>query len=430
MLRLALPVVLADLGWITMGIVDTIMVGRLGPAAIGAVGTGSTVFMALMVLGLGALFALDTFVSQSFGAGRIDECHRWLFAGVQLAVVLAVVLSIGAFGVVAILPHVRLHPAVLVLIVPYMTRLIWSVAPLMVYGVCRRYLQAMNAVRPVMFALVSANLVNWGGNWVLVYGHWGAPVMGVVGSATATVIGRVYLAAFLFAVIWWREHKRPSGLHDVPFAIDLTRVWAVAMLGWPAALQIGLEVGVFATASILAGRITPIALAVNQIVLNIASFTFMVPLGISAAAAVRVGQAVGRRDPQGVRVAGWTALAIGTGLMAVCSCVYAAMPGPLLRIFTHDEAVIRLGATVLFIYAGFQVLDAAQVIATGALRGLGDTRTPMFLSLVGHWAIGLPLGYLLCFNRHWGVAGLWCGLSVSLGLVGIVLVAVWRRKTA
>jgi len=183
-----------------MGIVDTIMVGPLGPAAIGAVGTGSTIFMSVMVFGMGTLFSLDTYVSQSFGAGRIDECHRWLFAGLKLAAIMSVILMGVAGGLVWIMPAFGLHPQVLEIIRPYVAIEIACVIPLMLYFVFRRYLQAMNVVRPVMAALISANLVNVVGNWVLINGHWGAPAMGTNGSAWATVGARIYLAIFLIGM--------------------------------------------------------------------------------------------------------------------------------------------------------------------------------------------------------------------------------------
>ena len=429
MLSLALPVILSELGWIMMGIVDTIMVSPLGPAAIGAVGTGSTIFIAVIVFGIGTLFALDTFVSQSFGAGRIDECHRWLFAGLQLAAILAVVLSGVAYGLVLLLPRFGLHPEVLAIIQPYIARLVLSAAPLLAFNVFRRYLQAMNAVRPVMIALISANLVNAFGNWVLVYGRWGAPALGTNGSAYATVFARIYLALFLFAVIWWRERQRPSGLHDVPFSIDLARIWRLVRLGVPAALQLSMEIGVFAMASALAGRISPLAIAANQVVLNVASFVFMIPLGLSAGAAVRVGQAVGRRDAPGVRLAGTSAVLLASAFMLFTAALYVVMPRQLLGLFTSDESVLRVGTTVLLVYGAMQLFDAWQVVATGALRGLGDTRTPMILNIVGHWVIGLPVAYWLCFNRSWGVIGLWFGLSIGLTIVGILLLGVWRSRS-
>jgi MATE family multidrug resistance protein len=412
-----------------MGIVDTVMVRSLGPAAIGAVGTGSTVFMSVMVFGMGTLFALDTYVSQSFGRGRLDECHRWLFAGVKLAGILSVFLMGVAAVLVWWMPGFGLHPDVLVIIRPYVAIEIACVAPLMLYFVFRRYLQAMNVVRPVMAALISANVINAVGNWILIGGHWGAPALGTNGSAWATVIARIYLAAFLFAVIWWRERRDSSGLHDVPFLGESFRVWQLARLGLPAATQITLEVGVFAATGALAGKISPLAIAANQVVLNIASFVFMIPLGLSAATAVRTGQAVGRQDPAGVRLAGKCGLLLASGFMLLASAAYVLLPRQLLGMFTTDESVLRVGATVLIVYGALQLFDAWQVVATGALRGLGDTRTPMVLNIVGHWVIGLPLAYWLCFSRGWGVIGLWSGLSIGLTIVGVALVAIWRAKT-
>lgn len=429
MLSLAIPVVLAEMGWFAMSIVDTVMVGPLGPAAIGAVGTGSILFMTLMVFGFGTLLALDTFVSQSFGAGRIDECHRWLFAGLQLAAILAVVLMVVAQVGVLGLPSFGFHPDLLPQLQAYSRLLVWSAPPLFAYVVFRRYLQAMNLVRPVMIALVAANLMNAFVNWVFIYGNLGAPALGVVGAAWATVASRVVLAGSLFAVIVYQERDRPSGLHDVPFAWDPARVSRLFRLGWPAALQITFEVGVFAAASALAGRISPLAAAANQVVLNIAGFIFMIPFGLASAAAVRVGQAVGRGDAPGMRRAGWTALGIASTVMCASAVLFFTVPEFLIRIYSSDPHVIETGVVLLFICSVFQLFDGLQTVTTGALRGLGDTRTPMMANLIGHWAIGLPVGYTLCFHWGWGVAGLWTGLSVGLILIGAVLLWVWSWRS-
>lgn len=430
MLRLAWPVVLAELGWITMGIVDTVIVRALGPAAIGAVGTGSTIFLTLMVLGMGTLLALDAFVAQNFGAGRLDECHRWLFAGLQLAAALSILLVGLTLAAAALLPAAGLHPEVLELLQPYLAQLAWSVPTLLAYTVFRRYLQAMNLVRPIMFALVSANLVNAAADWMLVYGRLGAPALGVVGAAYATALARLYLAVFLGGVILLNERRRPSGLRDVPFAFEPARIWRLVRLGVPAALQVALEVGVFAAASALAARITPLAVAANQIVLNIAGFFFMVPFGLSSAAAVRVGQAVGRGDAHGVRTAGATALALALAYALCMSALFMGWPRLFLEIFTEEEALLRVGTAVLFICALFQPFDGCQTVATGALRGLGETRIPMLWNLAGHWALGLPVGYALCFRYGWGVVGLWVGLGLGLGLIGAALFVVWLRRSS
>lgn len=429
MLQLALPVIAAELGWITMGIVDTIIVGPLGPAAIGAVGSGSTMFLAVMVLGMGTLLALDTFVAQNYGAGRIDECHRWLFAGLQLAGVMSIVLVIaGAIGV-ALLAYAGMHPEVTELLQPYLSGLLWSAPPLLAFTVFRRYLHAMGIVKPITVALVSANVINAVANWVLVYGHLGLPALGVRGSAYATVAARVYMAAFLCLVVVMRERRRPSGLGDVPFAFDPARMWDLLRLGVPAAMQVTLEVGVFAAASGLAARITPLAVAANQIVLNIAGFFFMIPYGLSSAAAVRVGHAVGRQDAPGVRLSGSVALGLAVLVTVAASMVFVIAPGPFLRIFTDDASVLQAGAAVLLIYAICQPFDGLQTVATGALRGLGETRIPMLVNLGGHWIVGLPVAYVLCFQRGWGIQGLWTGLTLGLMLIGTVLFVVWRRRS-
>ena len=429
MMQLAVPVVMAEIGWFAMSLVDTVMVGPLGPAAIGAVGTGSILFMTLMVFGFGTLLALDTFVSQSFGAGRIDECHRWLFAGLQLALLLAVGLMLASMAGLVLLPAMGFHPDLLVELTAYAGPLVWSAPPLLAYVVLRRYLQAMNIVRPVMIALVAANLMNLFVNWLLIYGNLGMPAMGVVGAAYATVASRLVLAASLFGVILYNERGTPSGLHDVPFRWEPDRVWRIFSLGWPAAMQITLEVGVFAVASALAARIGPMASAANQVVLNIAGFIFMIPFGLGSAAAVRVGQAVGRGDADGMRRAGWTALALGSIVMSGSAVLFFTMPATLIRIYSSDAGVIELGIVLLFICSVFQLFDGLQTVATGALRGLGDTRTPMVFNLIGHWLIGLPIGYVLCFNRDWGVAGLWTGLSTGLILIGASLLIAWNLKS-
>ena len=407
MLALAAPVVLAELGWVTMGIVDTLMVGRLGAHAIGAVGLASMMFFAVAVFAMGVLLGLDPLVAQAFGAGRLDECHRWLVAGVWLGIFVAVPTVALIYGMHASIGLWGLPADVEALVRPYLAILVWSLPPLLLYVAFRRYLQAMHLVRPVMIALLAANVVNAAGNWVLIFGHVGFPAMGVRGSAWATLLARVFMAAFLFLVILRHEARVVPRLRDTPMGIDPARLRRLFALGIPAAGQMVFEVGVFSAATALAGRVSADALAAHQIALNMAAFTFMVPFGIASAAAVRVGHAVGRRDPEGAMRAGWTAIAIGVGFMAAAAAAFLLVPGVLVRAFTSDRAVIEIGTTLLFVAAVFQLFDGVQGVTTGALRGLGDTRTAMLWNLGGHWMVGLPLGYLLCFRRGYGVVGLW-----------------------
>ena len=434
MFALALPVVLAEMGWMVMGMVDALMVGRLSPEAIGAVGLGSAVFMGVSIFAMGLLLGLDTLVSQAFGADDVDACHRWLIHGVVLAVVLSVPITGLLLWIARGLDTWGLDPAVLALTRPYLEIVSWSVLPLLLYAAFRRYLQGMSIVRPVMLALLAANIVNVLVNWLLIFGKLGAPALGVPGAAWATVLSRVAMAGFLLATILYRERRaRRTAPHvgsGVFHSLALEGAWfrRLLALGTPAATQLTLEVGAFAAATALAGRLAPASLAAHQIAINYAAFSFMVPLGLSAAGAVRVGQAVGRRNSAAAARAGWTALLFAVLFMSAAAAIFFAMPRLLLRAFTDDVGVLDVGVTLLFVAAIFQLFDGVQVVATGALRGLGETRAPMLWNLGGHWFIGLPLGYWLCFVMGFGVTGLWWGLSVGLVICAVALAATWMRR--
>jgi MATE family, multidrug efflux pump len=428
MFALAFPVVIAELGWMTMGMVDTLMVGRLGPEAIGAVGLGSALFIAIGIFAMGMLLGLDTLVSQSFGAGRLDECHRWLIHGVALSVLLTIPTTFLLFWVSASLDRWGMNPDVLRLMRPYLDAIAWSTLPLLVYFALRRYLQGLGVVRPIMVTLIVANLMNLAGNWLLIYGNLGAPALGVAGSAWATVLARITMAASLFVVIVRRERHRRPGLMDTPLSIEAARLRQLVALGAPAAGQLTLEVGVFAMASALAGRMLPASLAAHQIALNLAGFTYMVPLGVASAGAVRVGQAIGRRDAAGAARAGWTALLFGVVFMSVAAIAFVAIPRPLIGAFTTDTRVLEIGIALLAVAAVFQLFDGLQAVGTGVLRGLGETRLPMLWNLAGHWFIGLPIAYLLAFHFGFGVIGLWWGLSSGLIICGVALLIVWWRR--
>lgn len=426
---LAAPVALAELGWVGMGVVDTIMVGRLGPAAIGAIGIGTGAFYSFAIFGMGLLLGLDTLVSQSFGAGNREDCHHSLAQGIYIALLLSPPLTIlfalmrpvfSGLGVVA--PVSGLAGA-------FVATLGLSTLPLLLYGAFRRYLQAMSHVRPVMFALLSANLINWFFDWLWIYGRWGFPALGVVGSALSTCLARVYMAAFLAGCIWWFE-RGASGWRRIARKPDWTRIARLLRIGIPAATQVLLEIGAFGAAAVLAGRLNPVALAAHQIALNCAAVSFMVPLGVASAAAVAVGQAIGRGEPRMARRNGFIAIGLGCAFMCCSAAAFLFIPEPLLRIYTNDQPVILIGAGLLVWAAVFQLFDGTQTVATGALRGLGNTRVPMLVNLGGYWFFGLPIGYVLCFHFGYGVYGIWCGLSLALIVIALILLYSWHRHSA
>jgi len=428
MLRLALPLALAELGWMAQGVVDLIMVGPLGPAATGAGSLGNMLFYPIAVCGTGLLLGMDTLVAQSFGADDPRDCRRTLINGVSLALLLTLPLTAVILALIPLMRAVGTNPHVLAPFEPYLKALAASILPLLLYSAFRRYLQAVNMVKPVTFSLVSANLINVAGNYALIYGHWGAPALGLAGSGWSTAIARLYMAAVLLVALI--RHERASGnlLAHLSWRIDWPRLRRLAALGLPAALQIGIEGGVFGIVTVFASRLDEVSLAAHAIAVNVVSTTFMVPLGISSAAAVRVGQAFGRKDCHGAALSGWTAVLLGGLFMGCAGLALALMPRALVRVYTGAPAVIAGGAVLLQIAALFQLFDGFQVVTTGALRGLGDTHSPMLAHLGGYWAVGLPISYFLCFRYGWGARGIWIGLSAALILIGAALVLVWRAR--
>jgi multidrug resistance protein, MATE family len=429
-LRLAIPLILAELGWMSMIIVDTMMVGRLpySAEAIGAVSISSGIFIVFAFFGEGLLIGLDTLVSQSFGAGRREDCHTSLINGIYLSFAIAPFLAIPVWIIPSHFESFGVTHSVAVLAAPYMRTLSAGLVPLLLYFTLRRTLQGMNMVRPITFTLITANIINFVGNYILIFGKFGAPALDVTGSGIATCISRGYLAFVLAAYLLWYDRRHKTELLNTPLQPDLARIRKLVTLGLPAAIQITAEVAVFALVATLIARLGAVAQAGHQIALNTVAFTYMVPLGLSSAAAVRVGQALGRRDPVGARNAGNTAILLGASFMATMSVVLLVFPRYIARFYTYDETVIRSASLLLMAGAAFQLFDGIQTVATGSLRGTGDTRTPMVCHFCAYWLMGLPLGTYLCFRRHWGALGLWIGLSLSLILIGILLLLFWRRR--
>jgi MATE family multidrug resistance protein len=430
LLALAIPVIFSELGWMSMSIVDTIMVGRLSAEAIGAVGMGNAIYYAPALFGIGILLGLDTLVSQAYGRGDFDDCHRWLSQGVYIGIIFTPILMVFLWAAPFAFPYLGVNQAVSQQTADYLRMLNWGTLPLLLYAAFRRYLQGVKRIGPVTFALISANLINWAGNWALIYGHLGLPAMGVRGSALSTCMARVYMAAVLIFAAWKNESRRGHSLFAHWPGFIFSRVRSLLKLGVPAAGQIVMEVGAFGAATVMAARLSPVALAAHQIALNCAAFSYMVPLGTSAAAAVAVGHAVGAGDGPRARRAGWLALAIGVGFMACAAVVFLLAPHAVLVVYTNQAAVVNMGVPLLALAAAFQIFDGIQTISTGALRGIGETRVPMFANFAGYWIFGLPLGYVLCFWRKQGIFGLWTGLTLALIFIALVLLFQWWRDSS
>jgi MATE family multidrug resistance protein len=424
-LKLAGPIVLNQVGHMSMGLVDTMVAGHISTNALAGLGLAANFFWTFTSVCVGCLLALDTYFSQSIGARdetRLSRYFRqsfWSCALVTLASTLAILLAFWVYRSTTA-PTASREAAE-----AYLRIIIWCVPSLFFYFVLQRYWQARHRVLPFTLIVVVANILNLAACLALGLGRWGFPRMGVEGLALATLFCRYAMLAAGLAFTWW--HLRPASLKPSPIDWRVQREFF--KLGLPAAGHTFLEVGAFGIATLVVSVLGPVSLAAHHICLMMAAFTFMFPVGFSSAAAVRVGLFIGAEQPARARLAGWLCIGVSISVMSLFAMGYLALPRFLLSIFTADPAVIELGIKILVLVALFQIADGIQVSTTGALRGLGNTRTAMLANLFGHYPIGLLLGLVLCFGFGFGAVGLWSGLAAGLVAVALILIRAWSRAT-
>ncbi len=426
LLTLAVPVVTVQVGMMLMGVVDTLMVGHVSPAALAAVALGNLYFFAVAIFGMGVLMGLDPIIAQAVGA-RDDAA---IARGVQRGLLLALFLSIPAMLLLwpagAVFQWLEQPADVVPLAATYARLVIPGVLPFLVYAVLRQTLQAMGRLRAIVITIVAANLLNVFLNWILVYGHLGVPPLGVAGSSIATTGSRWVMALVLLGLSWpaLRHHLLPIR----PEVLRLAPLGRMLRLGAPIGAQFELEYGAFGLTGVMMGRLGTNQMAGHQVALNLASLTYMVPLGVSAAVAVLVGQAVGRGDPLGARRSARTALMVGATFMLITATLFLTIPRSLAGLYTNADAVLVMAAALLPLAGIFQVFDGIQVVAGGVLRGLGDTRSPMIINVIGFWIVGIPSGLFLCFQAGMGARGLWWGLVFGLAAVAVILLGRVRHR--
>lgn len=428
LLALALPIVGVNVGMMSMGAVDTLMVGRVSPEALAAVAIGNVYFFALAMFGIGVLLALDPILTQALGANDHAGAARGVQRGLVLAVMLSVPIGAALFLAAPTLRLARQPTEIIPLAGSYCAIMVPSVVPFLLFSVTRQTLQALHRVGPILWTIVASNLLNLFFNWVLIFGHFGFPVLGVVGSAWATTLSRVFMLAML---VWLARHElRPFIRPWDSESITRMPLWALLMRGLPIGLQIELEMAAFSIVALLMGTFGTVQVAGHQIALNLASLTFMVPMGVGMGATVLVGRAVGSDDASGLRESVRSALLLGAGFMALTALMFLLIPVVLARVYTNDVAVVTFAATLLPIAGVFQIFDGLQVVSVGILRGLGDTRAPMFINLFGFGIVGIGASLVLAYRTPLGAVGLWWGLVIGLVVVAATLLLRVRVSIA
>jgi MATE family multidrug resistance protein len=426
LLRLAVPVTTVQVGMMTMGVVDTAMVGRVGAAELAAVALGSMYFFLISIFGLGVLMALDPVVAQGAGARDHEGVARGVQRGLLLACGLGIAASLLHLPAAPILALLRQPTDVVPIAGSYVRALIPGILPFFVFSVFRQSLQALHHTRALVIAIVVANVANVFLNWVLIFGHLGLPPLGALGAGIATSVTRWLMALGLLGAAW--PLLRPLLLPLRPESWQREPLMRIVRIGLPIGIHHELEFGAFGVTAILMGTLGTIEMAAHQIAINIASLTFMVPLGVGAAAAVVVGRAVGRGNPGGARRGAVVSLGVGIAFMGTSAAVMLLFPAAIAGLYTDLAPVVGLATALIPIAGAFQVFDGIQVVSAGTLRGLGDTRVPMLIGLVGFWLIGLPVSVALAFGAGLGPLGLWWGLVAGLGAVALLLLARVRVR--
>jgi len=430
---LAWPLIVAQLAQNLLFTTDVVLMGWLGPKYLAAGTLAGAFLMPFQLTGIGIVGAVAPLVAQARGRGDTKAVRRIVRQGFWVAILVATLLVPIVLNIRPIYLAIGQDPEVTALAESYMFAGFWMLYPALGIMVVRSFLSAFAATRVILVVTVIGVLVNGLLAYTLIFGHFGFPRLELRGAAIAT--GLVNVVMFFALLGYTLTHRKLKRFHILVrfFKPDWPRFREILKVGLPIGLTVAAEVGLFSVAAILMGRLGTNETAAHAVALQLASTAFMVPLGLGMAATVRVGLAYGRGDTEGVRLAGWTAIVMGTGFMALTAALFLAVPHALVTIFLDSSdpanaSALMLAATYLGIAGIFQLVDGAQVVAAHSLRGLSDTRTPMLLAIFGYWFVGLPTAYVLGFVFDLRGVGVWLGLATGLAFVAILLVSRFAMR--
>jgi MATE family multidrug resistance protein len=426
---LAYPVVLSQLGHVLVGTADSLMVGRVGTEELAAVSVANAVFSVTMMFGIGISFGLTPLVAQSDGEGSHQAAMRFMkhsfVVNVFFGLLLFSILLFGGF----ILDVLEQPQEVVVLAKPYLAIIGFSLLPFMVFQTFKQFAEGLSFTKQAMYITLSANVINVILNYVLIFGKLGFEPMGLVGAGWATLISRIIMA---IAMVLFARYYKKFAVYWQYFKVT---VWSrlsfkqLLNLGVPTGFQYIFEVGAFASAAIMIGWMGAVPLASHQVAMNLASISYMMATGISAAATVRVGNQLGQRDISTMRIAAFTCFLMAIIFMSITGLIFMGLNDYLPMLYTSDQEVIKIASSLLIIAALFQLSDGVQVVGLGALRGMGDVKLPTAVTFMAYWVIGLPSGYLLAFPLGFGEEGVWYGLLIGLSVTAIILFMRFDTKS-
>jgi len=429
LLRLAWPAALTQLGMMMLGVVDTVMVSHYSVHALAAASVGNQWASTWLMFGMGIVIGIDPIVSQAHGARDAAAMGLALQRGIVLSLIVSVPVMLAMLSTEAVLLASGQDPLVARDAQRFVAIQTPAVPFFLLTTAMRHYLQGRSILRPALVAIVIGNVLNALANWLFVFGNLGVPELGLDGSALATAFSRVVICGLLGGAILYGRLYDGAWVPWSRRALDRRALRQLFLVGLPIGVHFLMEVGAFTVATLIAGRLGEVALGAHTIVLNLASLTFMLPLGISIAAATRVGNLVGAGDFVTMRQSMRIAFALGIGVMGVCGLGFVALRTVLPGLYSSNPELLALAAAVLPIAAAFQISDGTQVVSSGVLRGMGRTYAPAITNLMAYYALGLPLGYYFTFTLGYGLPGLWWGLAIALTIVAVIL-STWTLRAS
>ncbi|WP_265570057.1 MATE family efflux transporter [Sphingomicrobium nitratireducens] len=432
--NLAWPLILSNLTMAGIGATDTWLLGRLGPTELAGAALALNLFFAFTLILLGIVTASSPLMATALGARlkSVTDVRRSFRQSVWLVLTVVPPIWLVMWNAQGLIEALGQEPRLAALGQTFLRGYMWSLLPFLFFQTLRNFVSALERPKWVFVLSAVGIPINFLLGYGLIFGEFGLPRMGIFGAGLAGTITWALLAVALVLVVLTDRQFRRFHLFGRFWRPDWERYARMWKLGLPIGLSMGFEGGVFSAAAYLMGLVGEKPLAAHAIALQIAAISFMVPWGISQAATVRVGLMLGRRDPQGMGRAGWTAFVMGVGFMSMMAVVLWLVPRELMTLFLEDvpanREVIALGASFLGIAAIFQIVDGAQVVGQGMLRGLHDTRWPMVFAFIGYWLVGIGVGAWLAFEAGWDGIGLWTGLASGLAIVSVLMMARWTMR--
>lgn len=424
-LRAAGPVVMTQLCAALGGLIDTLMIGRYGTTELAAVSFANSVFFTFMVFCMGATMGLTPLVGYAYVQGDDSRLRQLLRSGMGFEAILIGVMTLILLGMVPMLSHMGQDPQVVAVARPYFYLCIAGVAPFLFFHLLKQFLEGLGNTTAAMAVALVVNLINIPLNYMLIFGHWGAPELGVIGAGIATLIVRLLLPLALLTIMLLKRQWRTYFRRVTPS--PKANITELARLGLPIGLQQLVEVLAFTFAVVMVGWISKEAVAAHQIVNQMSSLTFMVSIGIGAATTIRVSHQYGAGRIHDMRMAARASMHLALGWSICCAIVLIALHRVIPTWFTHDAAVADMAAPLMILCGIYQISDALQCIGSAMLRGIADVRVPMCIALVAYLLITLPLGYVLMFVAGWGLQGLWTAFLVGLSIAAVLLLTrFWK----